>query len=111
MKRSAMGFTLIELMIVITVVALLTAIAIPNFRVAKSRPGTRSCYANQKTIAGAVEMYNLDKNTKRTDLGVQFFRELKASGYLHSPADLRRRKPATRLSRRSRAGSFASSST
>lgn len=45
---------------------------------------TRACYANQKTIAGAVEMYNLDHKTKRDVLDDAFFNALKSGGYLQS---------------------------
>lgn len=78
------GFTLIELMIVIAIIGVLAAIAVPNFKAARERANTRACYANQKTVVGAMEMYNLDKNTKRTVLDPSFFQSLKSGGYLQS---------------------------
>jgi len=85
-KRHArrQGFTLIELMIVIAIIGVLAAIAVPNFKAARERANTRACYANQKTVVGAMEMYNLDKNTKRTSLDGSFFTSLKSGGYLQS---------------------------
>jgi hypothetical protein len=50
----------------------------------RERPNIRACYANQKTISGAVEMYNLDKGTKVTTLDAHFFEVLKSGGYLQS---------------------------
>src|ERR1700738_4848681 len=78
------AFTLIELMIVIAIIGVLAAIAVPNFKAARERANTRACYANQKTVVGAMEMYNLDKNTKRTTLDGAFFTSLKSGGYLQS---------------------------
>ncbi len=34
---------------------------VPNFKAARERANFRACFANQKTIAGALEMYNLDR--------------------------------------------------
>jgi hypothetical protein len=65
-----------------------SAIATPMFRNARGRADTRACYANQKTIAGAVEMYNLDKTTRRTDVDTPFLQELVKGGYLQGvPTD------------------------
>lgn len=62
LRQARKGFTLIELMIVIAIIGVLAAIAVPNFRAARQRANQRACYANQKTLAGAIEMYNLDFN-------------------------------------------------
>ena len=43
------------LLVVGVVVSVLAAIAVPNFRSARERSNVRACFANQKTIAGAVE--------------------------------------------------------
>src|SRR5947209_11570644 len=80
------GFTLIELMIVIAIIGVLAAIAVPNFRAARERANTRACYANQKTIAGALEMYNLDNNTKVTDIQ-SVGDALVTGGYLQTKVD------------------------
>lgn len=65
-NRQRKGFTLIELMIVISIIGVLAAIAIPNFRQARFKSNQRACYANQKTILGALEMYNLDTGENLT---------------------------------------------
>ncbi len=86
-KLRKQGFTLIELMIVIAIIGVLAAIAVPNFRRARERANQRACYANQKTIAGAVEMYNLDYCTSVTTLDGSVFTNLKDAGYLQSIPD------------------------
>ncbi|MBI4865034.1 MAG: hypothetical protein HY815_32965 [Candidatus Riflebacteria bacterium] len=70
------------------VVGVLAAIAVPNFKEARLRANFRACYANQKTVAGAIEMYNLDKNTKAPKLDQALFETLKKEGYLQAiPSD------------------------
>ncbi|RKY42963.1 MAG: prepilin-type cleavage/methylation domain-containing protein [Candidatus Makaraimicrobium thalassicum] len=56
------GFTLVEIMIVVAIIGLLAAIAIPNFMQARTRAQTNACIANLKQIDGAKTLYALDNN-------------------------------------------------
>ena len=60
MKRLQKGFTLIELMIVIAIIAILAAILIPNFLHARAESITAACEGNEKQIATAMEEYSVD---------------------------------------------------
>jgi type IV pilus assembly protein PilA len=51
------GFTLIELMIVVLIIAILVAIAVPVFNVARENAWRRTCQANLRTIDGAIQTY------------------------------------------------------
>ena len=62
MQRAHRGFTLIELMVVIAIIAILAAILIPNFMHARAQSQTSACVANEKQIATAVEEYAVDHN-------------------------------------------------
>lgn len=57
------GFTLVEIMIVVAIIAILAAIAIPNFMTARSKSRANACKANLRQIESAVEQWAMD-NTK-----------------------------------------------
>ena len=48
------GFTLVEIMIVVAIIALLAAIAIPNFMKARRSSQKSACIANLKQIAAML---------------------------------------------------------
>lgn len=64
-KRKA--FTLIELMIVIAIIGILTAVAVPNFLRARRVSQTNACLANLRQIDGAIQMWALEKGKTAND--------------------------------------------
>ena len=62
MHQAARGFTLIELMIVVAIIAVLAAILVPNFLHARAESQTASCEGTERQIAAALEAYAVDKN-------------------------------------------------
>lgn len=63
-RRKSGGFTLIELMIVIAIIAILAAILVPNFIRARAQGQLTACKSNLKNIATALEMYSTDWSGK-----------------------------------------------
>lgn len=64
------GFTLIELLIVVAIIAILAAIAVPNFLEAQTRSKISRVKSDMRTIATGLEIYRLDANDYPTGFGL-----------------------------------------
>lgn len=62
------GFTLVEIMIVVAIIGLLAAIAIPNFVKARNTAQTKTCVANLRQIDGAKQQWVIDEKKNGSDV-------------------------------------------
>jgi prepilin-type N-terminal cleavage/methylation domain-containing protein len=66
-KALKAGFTLVEIMIVVAIIGLLAAIAIPNFVKARATSQANACINNMRQIDAAVNEWALEKGQKTGD--------------------------------------------
>ena len=90
-KKTEQGFTLLEIMVVVTILGLLAAFIVPNVIGQGEKAKADLAKANMASIANALDMYKLDNNRyPSTDQGLQ--------ALVEKPAEARNWNPAGYLS-------------
>jgi prepilin-type N-terminal cleavage/methylation domain-containing protein len=62
MRSSSKGFTLVEIMIVVAIIALLASIAVPNFLRARKRSQATRILEDLRMIDSAIDQYAIENN-------------------------------------------------
>jgi prepilin-type N-terminal cleavage/methylation domain-containing protein len=66
-KNRRGGFTLVEIMIVVAIIALLAAIAVPNFLRARKRSQATALLEDLRMVDSAKDQYAIERNKKGND--------------------------------------------
>jgi prepilin-type N-terminal cleavage/methylation domain-containing protein len=69
-KNGRQGFTLVEIMIVVSIIGLLAALCIPNLLHARERSQTNTCIDNLRMIDGAQQQWALEHGKTGTSVAV-----------------------------------------
>jgi prepilin-type N-terminal cleavage/methylation domain-containing protein len=64
---SRAGFTLVEIMIVVAIIGLLAAIAIPNFVHSRAKSQATACINNMRQIDSAIQQFSMETGKKAGD--------------------------------------------
>lgn len=95
LRKRDKGFTLVEIMIVVAIIALLAAVAIPNFIKSRHEARLSSCISNMRVIDGAIQQYLLKHDMGEDDYGTITLDMLLGEDYLYKAPTCPAAKGAT----------------
>lgn len=81
------GFTLVELMVVVAVIAILAAIAMPQFLSAADRARNAKETADIQIIKNATQLYMIDKNVDTLPTVENLYKEGYLTEHVKTPKD------------------------
>ena len=89
LTRNSKGFTLVEIMIVVAIIGLLAAIAVPNFVQARTTARKNACINNLRLISAAKDQTALENGYAETSVltSADVSAYMKASKYPVCPAN------------------------
>ena len=87
-KKKNSGFTLLELLIALAILAIIAAIIIPNFFATTDRARLRSDIASARVIQNAMELYHAERGENLRDLGItEILNRLNAADFVDVDID------------------------
>ncbi len=75
LKNNEKGFSLVELMVVVVIIGVLVAIAIPVYNITTDRAEKGACHANQRMIEGAASQHAMNTGKSINEVGINDLNE------------------------------------